>query len=354
MKEFDYIIIGGGCAGLSLAYELEIYEKLKDKTLAIIEPRSEYKRDKTWSFWKVIPHNFEDCVIKSWENFTVNSPNKVKYLECKKTPYQSIDSGTFYQKILKRLQKNKNIFFFKNINEISTLNSVVFNSVSNQKDNNNNLWQHFCGIEVETDKDFFDDEIFNLMDFACEQRNRVHFFYTLPFSKRKALIETTWISEINNEKLKDYDQQIDDYLANHLNIRNCKVNYKETGAIPLFRANNLKKSKEINIGTAGGMTRLSTGYTFLNIQEQSKYIRENIERITDVKLFKIKKKYEFLDKIFLKVLKNNPAQMGQIFYKLFNGSPSGVINFLSNKSSFKEDLGIISKMPKWIFLKELF
>ena len=53
MKEFDYIIIGGGCAGLSLAYELEIHKKLKNKTLAIIEPREEYKRDKTWSFWKV-------------------------------------------------------------------------------------------------------------------------------------------------------------------------------------------------------------------------------------------------------------------------------------------------------------
>ena len=36
MREFDYIIIGGGCSGLSLAYELEINEKLKDKTLAII------------------------------------------------------------------------------------------------------------------------------------------------------------------------------------------------------------------------------------------------------------------------------------------------------------------------------
>ena len=34
MREFDYIIIGGGCSGLSLAYELEINEKLKDKTLA--------------------------------------------------------------------------------------------------------------------------------------------------------------------------------------------------------------------------------------------------------------------------------------------------------------------------------
>ena len=30
MREFDYIIIGGGCAGLSLAYELEINNKLKE------------------------------------------------------------------------------------------------------------------------------------------------------------------------------------------------------------------------------------------------------------------------------------------------------------------------------------
>ena len=29
MKEFDYIIIGGGCAGLSLAYELEVNDKAK-------------------------------------------------------------------------------------------------------------------------------------------------------------------------------------------------------------------------------------------------------------------------------------------------------------------------------------
>jgi lycopene beta-cyclase len=176
----------------------------------------------------------------------------------------------------------------------------------------------------------------------------------LPFTKRKALVETTWISELNNDKLKDYDQQIDDYLSNHLNIRNCKVNYKELGAIPLFRTKKIKKPKEIYIGSAGGMTRLSTGYTFLNIQEHSKYIRENIEKIEDTRLFQIEKKYEFLDKIFLRVLKNNSSQMGQIFYKLFNSSPRSAINFLSNKSNFKEDLEIISKMPKWTFLKELF
>jgi len=255
MKEFDYIIIGGGCAGLSLAYELEIYDKLKNKTLAIIEPREEYIRDKTWSFWKVINHNFEDCVKKKWNNFTINSPSQTKFVECKKTPYQTIDSGLFYQKIISRLKLNKNINFFKNINEIDKTNSIIFNSVSDIKDANNNLWQHFQGVEIETPNDFFDEQIFNLMDFACDQRNRVHFFYTLPFTKKNALIETTWISELNNNSLNDYEVQIDNYLSNHLNIRECKINFKEQGAIPLFRINNRSSKNQINIGSAGGMTR---------------------------------------------------------------------------------------------------
>ena len=29
----------------------------------------EYKRDKTWSFWKVFNHNFNDCVKKVGKNF---------------------------------------------------------------------------------------------------------------------------------------------------------------------------------------------------------------------------------------------------------------------------------------------
>ena len=354
MKDFDYIIIGGGCAGLSLAFELDTHSKLKDRSLAIIEPRNEYKKDKTWSFWKVSSHNFEDCIKKSWDNFTINIPNYTKHIGCKNTPYQTIDSGLFYQKIINTLKENNKIHFFKNINEINTQNSFIFNSVSDIANSKNNLWQHFSGVEIETSKDFFDEEIFNLMDFDCDQKDNVHFFYTLPYSKTKALIETTWISDLNNLSIKDYDNQLKQYLENNLKIKNYKINFKETGAIPLFHPNNIKKLNQIEIGTAGGMTRLSTGYTFLNIQEQSKYIRQNIENIKNTKIFSINKKYQFLDNIFLKVLKKNPNKMAQIFYKLFNCSPSTVINFLSSKSNIYEDVSIISKMPKKMFLKELF
>ncbi len=354
MKDFDYIIIGGGCAGLSLAYELEIHKKLKNKTLAIIEPRNEYKRDKTWSFWKIIPHNFDDCVKKCWKNFSINVPNKTKFLDCNKYPYQSIDSGLFYKKVNEKLKQNKNIIFFKNIDEINTKNSFIFNSLPELNANNNDLWQHFCGVEIETKNNFFDDEIINLMDFDCEQRKSVHFFYTLPFTKNKALIETTWLSIMNDDSEKDYENQIKKYLENHLNLRDYKINYKEEGAIPLFNPSNKSENNKINIGTAGGMTRLSTGYTFLNIQEHSKFIRENLENINKTKVFTIDKKYQFLDKIFLRVIKKNSEIMPDIFFKMFSSSSNTVIKFLSNKSNILEDFSIILKMPKWTFIKALF
>jgi len=354
MKEFDYIIIGGGCAGLSLAYELDLYKKLENKTLAIVEPRKSYERDKTWSFWKVIDHNFEDCVIKNWKDFSINIPKKTKFIKCDKTPYQSINSGLFYKKITNKLRLNKNIQFFKNVNEINMENGFIFNSVSTANHSKNQLWQHFMGYEIETSKNFFDQEIFNLMDFNCEQKDAVHFFYTLPFSKTKALVETTWLSNLNKNELLNYEKQLKDYIANNLNIKKYKITYSEKGAIPLFQQKNIKRVNEIYIGSAGGMTRLSTGYTFLNIQEQSKYIRENIENIENIEIFKIDKKYDFLDNVFLNVLSNHPDKMPNIFFKLFETSPKTIINFLSNKSSFIEDLSIILKMPKLLFLKNLF
>ena len=352
MKEFDYVIIGGGCAGLSLAYELEINNKLKDKSLAIIENREKYERDKTWSFWKVFDHNFQDCVIKSWNNFTINTPDASRELKSEKFPYQSIDSGKFYNKVNTKLKSNKNINFFKTLDEIDSSNSVIFNSVNESPPDKSKLWQHFQGIEIETKKNIFDEEIFNLMDFNCDQKDAVHFFYTLPFSKNKALVETTWLSNLESDVYKDYDIQLENYIKNNLRIKEYKINYTEKGAIPLYYPHS--NNNFINIGTVGEMTRLSSGYTFLNIQEHSKYIRENLDNISNTKRFKLNKKYIFLDKIFIKVVESNPEKMPSIFFNLFKVKADAFIRFMSNKSNLVDDLSIILRMPKITFLKALF
>ena len=76
--------------------------------------------------------------------------------------------------------------------------------------------------------------------------------------------------------------------------------------------------------------------------------------IDKIRKYGIKKKYEFLDKIFLKVLTNHAKQMPNIFFKMFDNSPETIIKFLSNKSNIFQDLLIILKMPKWLFIKALF
>jgi lycopene beta-cyclase len=272
----------------------------------------------------------------------------------KSFPYQSINSEKFYKKINSKLSLNPNVSCFKRLNEVNSNNSLIFNSVLEDKLDKSKLWQHFQGIEIETSNDIFDDKIVNLMDFNCDQKNDVHFFYTLPFSKNTALIETTWLSDLEDPSLMNYDLQLENYIKNNLGIKNYKINFIEKGAIPLFYPNVKNYGKTINIGSAGGMTRLSTGYTFLNIQEHSKYIVKNIDIIDETKAYNIGRKYQLLDKIFLKVLKNHPEKMPEIFFNMFNTSSNTAIKFLSNKSNIFEDINIISKMPKLIFMKALF
>tara|TARA_Y100000768_G_C23712892_1_gene556622 strand:- start:129 stop:710 length:582 start_codon:yes stop_codon:yes gene_type:complete len=192
------------------------------------------------------------------------------------------------------------------------------------------------------------------MDFNCDQRDDVHFFYTLPFSRNRALIETTWLSDLEDQSLMNYDLQLENYIKNNLGITSYKINFTEKGAIPLFYPPFKNDKKTINIGSAGGMTRLSTGYTFLNIQEHSKYIVKNIEKIKKIKTFNLGKKYQFLDKVFLRVLEQYPEKMPKIFFDMFKTSSNTIIKFLSNKSNIFEDINIISKMPKLIFIRALF
>ena len=94
----------------------------------------------------------------------------------------------FNEKINLKLSSNPNVNFFENLDEIKSENSLIFNSVIKDELDKSELWQHFQGLEIETPKDVFDDEILNLMDFNCDQRDDVHFFYTLPFSKNRALV----------------------------------------------------------------------------------------------------------------------------------------------------------------------
>lgn len=363
MKDFDYIILGGGLSGLSLAYELNKQGCLKNKTLAILEKRKKYKRDKNWSYWDYDQNNFKNCVIQSWKSFEVKYNTQSIVLPCNKTPYRTIDSKKFYDFVIKDLSKNKNILFKKNTNITSLKNQIVetnngifkgkyiFDSLLKAPQKKITMYQHFYGCEIEVKKNTFNSKSLQLMDFNCEQKNGLHFFYILPFSKKKALIETTWYSK-NIKTFKSYQKEIYEYLEKY-KIKG-KIKYQEFGAIPLCHFPTDYKTKNyFKIGTAGNMTRISTGYTFQTIQTFSKKLAKEIRRNNKISLSKIRSnKYTFLDQILLSVIQRQHKLMPKIFFNFFKKNTSEtVINFLSDKSNFMDDIKIIRSMPKLVFMQ---
>ena len=124
-------------------------------------------------------------IIKE-ENKVIGTP-KTSNVETPKELYRLLNDYVIGQDDAKKILSVAVHNHYKRIdhmsvnNDVELSNSIIFNSVPNFENKPSNLWQHFCGVEIETEKDFFDDQIFNLMDFACDQKNEVHFFYTLPF-----------------------------------------------------------------------------------------------------------------------------------------------------------------------------
>lgn len=51
MQKYDYIIAGGGLAGLSLAYYMN-QTVLREKSILIIDQDTKTKNDRTWCFWE--------------------------------------------------------------------------------------------------------------------------------------------------------------------------------------------------------------------------------------------------------------------------------------------------------------
>jgi lycopene beta-cyclase len=368
MKEFDYIILGGGLSGLTLAYELNKQGCLENKTLCILEKRKEYSRDKSWSYWDFENNKFPNCVIGSWDTFSITLNQKTINITCPQSPYRTIDSKKFYDFVTDQLRSNDNIVTVMDCtiqtieghaihtNKGNYVGKVIYDSLIDLSHQTPTMYQHFFGCEVETDNDCFNENIVDLMNFDCSQDGGLHFFYTVPFSKNKALIETTWYSKIIKKK-SEYQNEIDHYLREK-NIKG-KITYTEYGAIPLNLKKNNKKSNSskdyIKIGSAGRLTRASTGYTFQAIQSFSEQLAGNLKLDRNLTVPNIRhKKYDFLDEIFLSVMEHEYKSMPGIFFNLFKSNDSvATISFLSDRSNWIQDLKVILSMPKLIFIKNL-
>lgn len=375
MTKSDYIILGAGASGLLLAYRMANDAFFNDKSIVIIDKQKNKGNDRTWCFWEEGKGEWDAILCKDWKYVYFGSPWLSKNIDIFPYEYKMIQSEIFYEKLWKTINEKTNISFQQT--EVSSLQTVenrlvvhtdsesfeaskVFNSLLLQTDYKTQtkfpvLQQHFIGWFIKTETPQFDDAVATFMDFEIPQNGNTRFMYVLPTSKTEALFEYTLFSEKLLEK-SEYENAIKVYLKQK-GIENYTITETEMGSIPMTSYPFLKQNTThiLNIGTAGGWTKASTGYTFMNTTKKTKALIEFLKTETDVSKFAKRTKFWYYDLLMLDVLYGDNSYGAKLFSSLFKKTKvTTIFKFLDEESTLIEDLKVITSVPPLRFIQAVF
>jgi len=364
-NSFDYIIAGGGLAGLSLAFYLN-ESRLQNKKILIIDRDEKNKNDHTWCFWEKENSAFDEIVFRRWNSVWFHGTRGFnEKLDLGEYVYKMIRARDFYEFIFSKLGANFTVLQAE-ISAVEngivrtnkgdfTAKEFVFDSFTRKSYDNpkyRNLFQHFRGWLIETDENIFDENAPTLFDFRVEQKNECRFIYILPFSAKKALIEFTVFSD-NLLGQSEYDFFLKNYLLEVLKIENYNIAEIEFGVIPMSDEphEEFPESKIIRIGTSGGYVKPSTGYSFARTQKTLKDLVAALEKNLEFQTANRKWKL-YLDSVLLDVLKKKSHRADDVFTALFSRNETAqVLRFLDEESTFAEDLALMKTVPLAPFAK---
>lgn len=373
MQHYHYIFTGSGLSALMTVYEMMLSGKFNDKSILLIDENPKKSNDRTWCFWDE-KHLFEEIVSKKWEQATFANEKFTRVLELAPYEYKKIDGIAFYEMVFKMISNHKNIHFLNqkvvDFNELGdhcvvkteaenfTCNKV-FNSIYNPKEVTSQskfplIHQHFIGWFIKSKEAVFTPNCATFMDFSVEQKNNTRFMYVLPTSTTEALLEYTLFSK-NLLSKEEYETEIQNYITK-LGITEYEIIEKESGNIPMtsfpFWKNNTKNI--VQIGSAGGWTKASSGYTFKNAVKKSKALVQFLKSESDFRKFHKKDKFWFYDLLLLDILNSKNHLGPTIFSAMFKaGSSEVVFKFLDEETSLWEDLQVIWRCPKMPFIQAL-
>ena len=375
MKEkYDYIICGARLSGLILASRIFEDRFFDGKNILLIDKDLKSSVNKTWCFWETGNSVWKDYIVKSWDTVIFKSKGFKKEKSLQNYSYKMIKSKFFLDSIINKIKQANNFDFFQDeiVDFIESENNVLVKTKSNQFLANNVfnscvdideiksktsypfLLQHFLGWTIETEESVFNEKKATIMDFSIDQKDETRFFYVLPLSDKKALIEFTVFSK-DLLKKDEYELELIKYIKS-LKIDKYKIIEDEFGVIPMtcYPFERKNTSKILNIGTAGGWTKPSSGYTFKFIEKNTIKLLSHIKKNTQLSNFKIKTRHWIYDLIFLDVLYKNNYLGSNLFTKMFSKNPmEKIFMFLDNETSITDELKITASFPKRIFTNSL-
>lgn len=377
-NKFDFIFLGNGASSALVLIELKTKNLLHTSRILIIEPLIGQSKNKNFCFWA----NPEDSIVTelsyliehTWTEIEINQ-NQAE--ELNPLRYYHISNRNI-QNHIKEITATENIqYIFPEVSSISIDTEGEFIQIENQKYYSSNIldsrtpsfqkteqhetliFQSFIGWEVKLHKEIINTNSFKMMDFEIDQNNSTQFVYLLPLSSDTALIEFTRFGE-NTITQDEAEQTLNAYITEHLGeFKKISV---EQGCIPMSNCNlDFQKNKSLTqLGARNYCVKPSTGYALKTMHSQSKKIVRLFEERKPTRLNNIYHKeatsgrFAFYDALLLIILMRWPSQGKEIFTQLFaRVDTKTILNFLDEKTTLREEIGIFKKLPIGIFLRAL-
>ena len=374
-ETFDLVILGGGCAGLSLSMALAAQGRACPRTL-VIESRTEYANDRTWCYWQdpAVHENFP--IQHRWQTMRVAHAGQSVSVDCGSTPYHMLTARDFYATAQASIDRQPNIELKRGTAVVGepSHNSGVWQIRTTSGDLNARsvvdtrpdqpprlgdatLWQSFYGQEVECSEAVFDPLSMDLMNFLTPNRQDIPFVYLLPVTPTRALVEVTVFGAAPLAP-RALSARLEAAVAQRVGNASFTVLRHEHGILPMgLNASPQSAHKSwAKVGLMAGGARPSTGYAFQRIQRWAGECAYTLVRAGHpIEHRPDPLPVQLMDRIFLDVLRADPGRGAALLFSLFgSANPARVIRFLSGNGGIVDGLAVVKAMPVAPFLGAAF
>ncbi len=356
VKQYDFIIVGGGAAGLSLADRLA-HSPLRDRSILIVDHSRTEGRDRTWAFWARTPLPFTALACRTWHRLRIATPGTEQILTLGPYRYQVVRGADFYRFTHTTLGRLPNITFRQGrvdriadgpagacvcVDGQEIAGRWVFDSRFRLADFHPDprryryLKMQFRGWEITTRAPAFDPQIPTFLDFRTSQVGQMRFFYVLPYTPQRALVEYVVCADQLLPRAAQ-EQAQHTYIRDILGIAQYQVVAREQGINPLTDYPFPRRAGRhiLRIGIPGGMLKPTTGFAFTRIQRDAAAVVQSL--VAHGHPFAVPAPaagYRLADSLLLRAMARHGGRMGALLATLFRlGSPAHILRFLDEQGA---------------------
>lgn len=372
--DVDVAVVGGGGAGLSLLHQIAL--RAPGQRVALVDPVERLTTrpaDRTWCFWDEGGSDVDAAVHRSWSSVVlVGADHRRRVLDLAPMRYAMLRSQDLYALVADAAETVElDVVAEEALSVEDGADDAVVRVPSGAvrarwvfdsrpappaRPGRTTLLQHFRGLVVRADRDAFDADLPLLMDFTTPQPAAgLSFGYCLPSDARSALVEYT---EFSPTVLDDagYARALEAYLPHVLggDVPHV-VEHVEQGVIPMTDGLFARRAgrRVFRLGTAGGASRPSTGYTFSAMQRQARGVAAALAAGREpVPLRPYPRRHAWMDALVLRGLADGSLDGPAFFARLFDRNPPPrVLRFLDGLTSPASELALMATAPRGTMLR---